>query len=74
GAVDPVTLKRRLVPLADATDATLADDGKTLFFTRLGIASTGDNVKKYRGGAAGHLWKFDLSKSDEAVKLVPGFD
>lgn len=71
-AIDPATLARRVFPLADASDAVLDDSGKTLYFTRMGLAITGDNVKLYRGGAHAQLWRFDLDGKREAAPVFPG--
>jgi len=70
-AVDPTTLKRRVLPLADVTDAAIAPNGRTLYFTRFGLATTSDNVRAYRGGMLSRLWRFDLSGSREAELLPP---
>jgi tricorn protease len=69
-AVDPATLDRHPLPLADANDAALAPDGHTLYFTRFGLAVSGDNEKSYRGGLLAQLWRFDLDGKAEAVKLT----
>jgi tricorn protease len=68
-AVEPQTLKRRVLPLADANDAVLDDTGRYVYFTRMGLAMTNDNVKAYRGGAHAQLWRFDLSATREAEPL-----
>ena len=68
-AIDPVKLTRRVFPVADANDAVLDDAGKTLFFTRFGLAMTNDNVRNYRGGAHAQLWRYDLDGKSEAVPL-----
>ncbi len=71
--VHPKSLERTVFPVLDANEATLDDNGKFLYFTRLGSHVRGDNVKQYRGGAVAQLWRFDLTSSDqknaEAVKL-----
>jgi tricorn protease len=69
-AVDPKSLTRHPLPLADANDAALAPDGHTLYFTRFGLTVSGDNEKAYRGGLLAHLWRFDLAGTAEAVKLT----
>ncbi|NYE62135.1 tricorn protease [Duganella sp. 1224] len=69
-AVTPSDLQRRIFPLADANDAVLDDEGKTLYFTRNGLALTNDNVKLYRGGAYAQLWRYDLGGNSEAVQLL----
>jgi tricorn protease len=71
-AVDPRTMQRRVLPLADANDATLDDAGRTVFFTRMGLAMTNDNVKAYRGGAHAQLWRFDLGSKREAEPVFKG--
>jgi tricorn protease len=58
--VDPATLERRDIPLADAREGAFDGDG-TLYFTRFGLDVTGDNVREYRGGAMAELWRFDLN-------------
>lgn len=67
--VDPASLKRHVLPLADITDATLSPDGKTLYFTRFGLPYSNDNVRAYRGGLLSRLWRFDLSGAHEAEPL-----
>jgi tricorn protease len=73
-AVKPDTLQRRIFPVADANDAVLDDAGKTLYFTRFGLALTNDNVKGYRGGAHARLWRYELngaaSDGAEATPLL----
>ena len=71
-ALDPVSLKRRVLPLADANDATLDDTGRVVYFTRMGLSMTNDNVKSYRGGAHAQLWRFDLGGKGEAEPLFKG--
>ncbi|GAB3409564.1 S41 family peptidase [Massilia agilis] len=68
-AIEPQSMKRRVLPLADANDAVLDDTGRYVYFTRMGLAMTNDNVKAYRGGAHAQLWRFDLSAKREAELL-----
>ncbi|MCA1857900.1 PDZ domain-containing protein [Massilia oculi] len=68
-ALDPIKLVRRVLPLADANDAALSDDGRTVVFTRMGLSMTNDNVKAYRGGAHAQLWRYELGSKNEAVRL-----
>ena len=70
-AVNPATLARRTLPLAEANDAVIAADGRTLYFVRYGLGVTGDNARGYRGGALSQLWRFDLSSQAEAVRIGP---
>ena len=70
-AVDPVTLARRELPLADANDATFDGEGRWLYFIRFGLTVTGDHARSYRGGAAGQLWRFDLIDGREAERVGP---
>jgi tricorn protease len=70
--LDPVRLTRRVLPLAEANDAVLDDDGRTVYFTRMGLSMTNDNVKSYRGGAYAQLWRFDLGSKAEAQPLFKG--
>ena len=69
-AVDPKTLARHPLPLADANDAAVAPDGHTLYFTRFGLTISGDNEKAYRGGLLAQLWRFDLAGHGEAEKIL----
>jgi len=70
--LDPVKLTRRVLPLAEANDAVLDDTGRTVYFTRMGLSMTNDNVKSYRGGAYAQLWRFDLGAKAEAQPLFKG--
>ncbi|MYN05071.1 peptidase S41 [Pseudoduganella sp. DS3] len=71
-ALQPDTLARRSFPVADANDAVLDDAGKTLYFTRLGLLMTGDNVRRYRGGATAQLWRYDVDGGGEARPVFQG--
>lgn len=68
-AVQPQSLQRRVLPLAEATEAALNESGDTVFFTRMGLHLQNENAKKYQGGLAARLWRFDLTKGDEAKRL-----
>ncbi len=70
-AIDPATLAAKVFPVADANEAVLSDDGKTLVFTRFGSHTNGDNAKRYRGGAYAQLWRYDLAGKGEAVRMLP---
>jgi tricorn protease len=73
-ALKPETMERRIFPVTDANDAVLDDSGSTLYFTRFGLALTGDNVRHYRGGAHAQLWRFKLDGKSEAAPLFKGED
>jgi len=68
--LDPATGKRRLVPLAEASDGSYTPDGKTLFFTRFRFQ--GSHTKRYQGGKAQSLWRF-REGDPEAVPLTADF-
>ncbi len=69
-AVDPDTLERRLLPLAQAVESAYAGDTKTLVFTRLPFQ--GSFAKRYRGGTAQNLWSFAEGEG-EARPLTADF-
>lgn len=69
-SIDPATLATRVFPVADANEAALSDDGKTLVFTRFGSHTNGDNAKRYRGGAYAQLWRYDVAGKGEAVRML----
>ena len=60
--------ERRALPVGQASDGALSDDGKTLYFTRHGLRN--DNARQYRGGAIARLWVMDLSSEAEAKPLL----
>lgn len=72
--VDPQGGEPVALPLARAQDGTFGSDGRTLFFTRRGIAGSGDNAVQYRGGAMGQLWRWQTGSGDEAVRMLAEFD
>lgn len=59
------------IPLWRVTEAAYGSDGKTLFFTRRGIAGYNDNAAQYRGGAVAQLWRW--SGEGEAVRMLADF-
>lgn len=67
-AVDPTTLARREIPLADAGQGVHAEDG-SLYFVRFGLQRTGDNARGYRGGAMSQLWRWREGEP-EATRLA----
>lgn len=67
--VNPTTLERDNIPLADASAGSIDESSNQVFFTRFGIALSADNTKVYRGGALGELWRWQLGSEQEAVLL-----
>lgn len=67
--VDPASLKVTALPLANAIQGSLDEQGQYLYFARFGLQVTGDHAKVYRGGAKGELWRFKLGSNDEAQLL-----
>lgn len=68
--VDPKTGVRALVPLAQASDGTYDQSGRTLYFTRL--AFQGSYTKRYQGGTAQNLWRF-ADGDKEATALTADY-
>jgi tricorn protease len=54
--INPSDLTLEMVPLSQADQGTYSPDGE-LFFTRL--RDQGSHTKRYRGGTAQSIWKFD---------------
>jgi tricorn protease len=69
--VDPSTGVRTVVPLAQASDGTYDQAGRTLYFTRL--AFQGSYTKRYQGGTAQNLWRFGTGDK-EAVPLTADYN
>lgn len=67
--VDPKSLKRKVLPLADVTDAAYDETGKVLFVVRNGIATSSDNARHYRGGEMAEIWRYEPGAGKEAVRL-----
>jgi tricorn protease len=59
-----------VLPLSQASDGTFDPAGKVLYFTRQPFQ--GSSTKRYQGGTAQGLWKFELG-SAEAVPLTADF-
>lgn len=68
--LDPSTHARTTVALAQASDGSFDAAGATLFFTRL--AFQGSHTRRYKGGTAQNLWRFDGAGS-EAVALTADY-
>ncbi|MCA9310591.1 MAG: PDZ domain-containing protein [Phycisphaerales bacterium] len=64
-SLDPESGTASLIPLAQAADGCYDDRGR-LFFTRL--PNQGSRTKRYAGGSAENLWRFD--GEGEAVALT----
>ena len=62
---------RRVVPLADASEAAYRDDGAVLFFVRPGFH--GNVTKRYTGGTARKIWKYEAGAA-EAEPLTADYD
>ncbi|MCL1908488.1 MAG: S41 family peptidase [Holophagaceae bacterium] len=67
--VNPNTMARTPLPLADANDGCMDDSGRYLYFIRMGIHMMGDNARNYRGGAMAELWRYEVGTRSEAVKI-----
>ncbi len=63
-AIDPHTLKRTFIPLAQASEGTYDDAGGTLYFTRYG--NQGSHTKRYKGGTAQNLWRYSDGDKEAA--------
>jgi len=68
--LDPAARTRSLVPLAQASDGSFDAAGATLFFTRL--AFQGSHTRRYKGGTAQNLWRFD-GPGAEAAPLTADY-
>ncbi len=66
--IDPEKLEYERIPLAQADEGTFDDKGN-LYFTRLTFQSS--FTKRYKGGTAQNLWKFD--GSNEAVPITADY-
>ncbi len=62
--------ERETVPVASGSEAAYSSDGHTLYFTRFDKQPS--NTKRYKGGTAENLWRFD--GSGEAVPLTADYD
>ncbi|MGO8815700.1 MAG: S41 family peptidase [Terriglobia bacterium] len=58
--------RQEVVPLAQASEASYAPDGHTLFFTRYDPQPS--HTKRYKGGTAESIWRYDAGS--EAVPLT----
>ncbi len=69
--IDPKTLAKSLVPLAQAADGVFGDAGR-LFFVR--IPFNGSHTKRYKGGTIEQVWSWSGKDGEEAVNLTGDFD
>ena len=68
--VDPSTLATQTLPLTDAVEGVIDSKGEYVYFVRFGLQVTGDNARRYRGGAMGQLWRYRLDGTQEAERLA----
>ena len=69
-SIDLVTKQKTKIPLAQASEATYDDIGKTVYFVR--PAYHRNVTKRYKGGTARQIWKF-TQMDNEAVKLTKDY-
>ena len=68
--LNPENLELSRIPLSQASEATYDASGNTLFFVR--PAFHGNVTKRYRGGTARQIWRFD-GNGREARQLTVGY-
>lgn len=66
--LDPGSMQNTRIPLAQADEGSFDENGN-LYFTRL--AFQGSHTKRYKGGTAQNLWKFD--GKNEAIPLTADY-
>lgn len=66
-SIDIANKQKTRVPLAQASEASYDDSGKTVYFVR--PAFHRNVTKRYEGGTARQIWKF-IEGTEEAVKLT----
>jgi len=69
-SIDSNTLESQQLPLADAIEGVVDDAGEYVYFVRFGLQVSTDNVKLYRGGGQGKLWRYRLGSNQEAEPLA----
>ena len=67
--INPQTLARQIIPLAQAAFGAYADNGD-LYFTRLPFQ--GSHTKRYKGGDIQQIWLY--KDGNEAINLTGDFD
>jgi len=70
GGAGGAAIVREVVPLWQCSAGSYDDAGRVLYFTRL--AFQGSQTKRYKGGTAQNLWRFD-GHGAEAAALTPDF-
>lgn len=68
------TLNTETLPLSDAVQGAISDDGKMLYFVQFGLQISSDNANHYKGGASGELWSYALGSQQEAKHLSAEHD
>ena len=68
--IDPSTGEHTRIPLGQAAEACYDENGQTIYFTRFPFQ--GSYTKRYKGGTAQNLWKFEQGQS-EAVALTTDY-
>lgn len=68
--VDLKTGASTVLPFSEASDGSFDPAGKVIYFTRQ--AFQGSSTKRYQGGTAQNLWRFELGSS-EAAPLTTNF-
>jgi tricorn protease len=66
--LDPATGRRERVPLAQIAQAAWSGDGASVFFVRFPFQ--GSHTKRYRGGTAQDIWRYDAATGEEARCLT----
>lgn len=69
--INPKTNSKTQIPLAQASEASFDESGKTVFFVR--PAFHNNVTKRYKGGTARQVWKF-TEGDPEATQLTVGYD
>lgn len=72
--IDPDNGDPRELPLADAREIAFDPQSADVWFTRFGLAVSGDNAHGYRGGAMAQLWRWQRDGSAEATRLALDMD
>jgi tricorn protease len=68
--VNPDTLQATSLPMLEANQAAVDPVSGNVIFTRFGLRMTGDNVRRYRGGAMSQLWAMQSVTATEATRLL----